>query len=174
MPDPIVIDNEQVERVNEYKYLGIIIDDKLTGSPNTQQVYKKCQQRLHFLRILGNIRVDKVILSLFYKSVIESILSFSITIWYGKITCKDKNKMKKIVRNVGKLHAKTVPLDNVYNSNVMKQVNKIMNDVNHPLNCHYTFLRSGRRLTLPMQRTNRFKNSFIPKSIKLNNYIASK
>ena len=38
VPDKIVIANEHVERVHEYKYLGMIMDDKLTGSANTQQV----------------------------------------------------------------------------------------------------------------------------------------
>ena len=35
MPDTIVIANEQVEMVKEYKYLGMIIDDKLMGSVKT-------------------------------------------------------------------------------------------------------------------------------------------
>lgn len=100
MPDPLVIANEQVERVHEYKYLGVIIDDKLTGSSNTTKLYKKkCKQRIHFLRILKNIHIDQSILSLFYKSVIESILSFAITVWYGSLTCKDRNKLKRIVKN---------------------------------------------------------------------------
>ena len=173
VPDPIVIASEQVERVKEYKYLGMIIDDKLSGSPNSDKVYKTCQQRIHFLRILGNIRVDKGILSMFYKSVVESILSFSITVWYGKLSWKDKNKMKRIVKKEGKLKSSTVPLEELYNCNVMKQVHKIMNDVDHPLNCQYTFLRSGKRLALPMQHTSRFKNTFVPKSIKLYNYFLS-
>ena len=41
VPDPIVIANEQIGREEEYKYLGNVIDDKLTGSQNTQHVYKK-------------------------------------------------------------------------------------------------------------------------------------
>ena len=110
MPDTIVIANGQVERVKEYKYLGMIIDDKLMGSANTQQVYNKCQQRIYFLRVLKNIQVDRTILSLFYKSVIESILCFSLLIWYGKLICKDKNKLKKIVKTVGRLQANTTSL----------------------------------------------------------------
>ena len=148
-----------------------MIDDKLTGSSNTQLVYKKCQQRIHFLRVLKNLHVDQTILSLYYKSIVESILCFTITLWYGKITCKDKNKLKKIVKTASTLQAKTVTLDELYNNNVMKQVDKIMNNINHPLNCHYTFLRSGRRLALPIQHTSRFKNSFVPKSIKLYNHL---
>ena len=76
IPDLIVIANEQVERI-------MTIDDKLTGSPNTQQLYTKCQQRIYYLRVLENIRMDNTILSLFYKSVVESVLCFLISIWFG-------------------------------------------------------------------------------------------
>ena len=52
VPGPVVVANEQVESLHKYKYLGIILDDKLTRSANTQKLYKKCQQRVHFLRVL--------------------------------------------------------------------------------------------------------------------------
>ncbi len=67
VPDTIVIANEEAERVEEYRYLGVVIDKKLTGSGNSQQVYNKCQQRILFLRIVRNTHVDQTILSLFYK-----------------------------------------------------------------------------------------------------------
>ena len=172
IPDPLVIANEQVERVNEYKYLGVIIDNKLTGSANTSKLYKKCKQRIHFLRVLKNIHVDKSILTLFYKAVIESILGFAIPVWYGSLTCQDKNKLKKIVKTAGKLKARTECLDEVYNTMVIKQLRKIMNDVQHPLHCQYNFLRSGKRLALPKLQTSRFRNSFIPMSIKIFNSSA--
>ncbi len=67
VPDTIVIANEEAERVEEYRYLGVVIDKKLTGSGNSQQVYNKCQQRILFLRIVRYTHVDRTILSLFYK-----------------------------------------------------------------------------------------------------------
>lgn len=79
--------------------------------------------------------------------------------------------MKKIVKTAGKLHAKTVSLDELFNTYVRKHLNKIMTDASHPLHEHYVFLRSGKSLALPRLHTNRFKNSFIPKSIKLYNYL---
>ena len=41
VPDRIMIESEYVERVSEYKYLGIVIDDQLKGSVNNQIVYKR-------------------------------------------------------------------------------------------------------------------------------------
>ena len=76
VPDPLIINNEPIERVHTYKYLGMIIDDQLKGDANTDMVYKKCNQRLHFARVLRNMHVDTSILNLFYKSTLESILCF--------------------------------------------------------------------------------------------------
>ena len=171
VPDPIIIDNEPIERVSKYKYLGFIIDDKLKGDANTDMVYKKCNQRLHFARVLRNLHVDATILNLFYKSTLESILCFSISTWYGKLVGQDKRKLGKIVRKARKLGITTTPLEELYQKYVMKQVGKIMQDNGHPLNSYYVFLRSGRRLDQGRQRTNRYKKSFVPKSITLYNRI---
>ena len=173
VPDLITIEEESVERVRQYKYLGIVIDDELKGSFNTEMVKKKCNQRLHFLRVLNNIRVDKKIISLFYKSTLESVLNFSITAWYGKLTCKDKNTLVRIVKKAKKLGAETTPLDKLYQAGTVKQIEKIMKDETHPLYNCYVFLRSGRRLALPMQRTDRYRKSFVPKSILLYNHLST-
>ena len=165
------IASESVERVSEYKYLGIVIDNKLTGSQNTQLVFKKCIQRVHHLRILKNLNVNPSIVTLLYKSIVESVLCFSISIWYGRITCNSKSKLKKIVKTSSKLGASVTPLEDLYNACVLAQVKKIMSDQNHPLHDVYHFLKSGKRLALPRTRTTRYKNSFVPKSIKLFNHF---
>ena len=171
---PLVIKSENVERVKEYKCLGVIIDDQLSGSANTKSVYSKCIQRIHHLRILRNIGVDKNILSLFYKSMIESVLCFSITVWYGGLTGKSKHKLEKITKSGRKLGADVVSLSELYEKSMLQIIEKIMSDVSHPLHGNYVFLRSNRRLAVPVLRTSRFKNSFVPKSIKLYNHIKTK
>ena len=171
---PLIIKSESVEKVHEYKYLGIVIDDKLSGNANTDAVYSKCRQRVHHLRILKNICVDRTILSLFYKSIIESVLCFSLIIFYGSLTGKNKSKLEKIVRNAKRLGAEVSSLNGLYDKYMKKFVDKIMVDDSHPLYSNFIFLRSGRRLAMPLIRTTRFKNSFIPKGIKLFNYVQSK
>ena len=95
----LVIKEEQVEIVHDYKYLGVQIDDKITGDVNTKKVYVKCMQRIHFLRILRNLKVDNTILSLFYKSVIESILCFCITTLYGCLSLKKQEQTQNGCEN---------------------------------------------------------------------------
>ena len=171
----LVIKSESVERVNEYKYLGMAIDDKLTGSQNSQLVYMKCMQRVYHLRILRNINIDSKILSFLYKSIIESILCFSITTWYGNITSQQNNKLKKIVNVSGKLghHFKPCLVQALFEKYALAQLDKIMKDDTHSLNNNYTFLKSGRRLSAPTRRTTCFKNYFVPTSIRLFNHCKS-
>ena len=83
-------------KMTRYKYLVVIIDDQLSESQNTDMVYKKCQERLHFMRILKNLHIHNNIMNLFYKSMIESVLSFSIAIWYGKLRIR-----KNLIRYSG-------------------------------------------------------------------------
>ena len=78
---PISIKGETVTIVHQYKYLGIIIDDKLEWDPHSSSVHSKMQQRLFFLRKLNSFHIDSKILYLFYTSVIESILLFCFHAW---------------------------------------------------------------------------------------------
>ena len=52
---PVSINDEDVEIVHEYKYLGTIIDDKLKGTSNVKKMCKKANQRLYFLRKLKDV-----------------------------------------------------------------------------------------------------------------------
>ena len=67
---PLKINNMDVEVVTEYKYLGTIIDNKFNFASNITAVCKKANTRLFFLRKLYNLKVDKTIMELFYKSVV--------------------------------------------------------------------------------------------------------
>ena len=81
--EPITIHGHPIEQVPEYKYLGTIIDKKLNWNPNSQVLAGKANQRLYFLRKLREFRVDNTILVLFYQSLLQSILTFSLVCMYG-------------------------------------------------------------------------------------------
>ncbi len=49
---PITMNNVITENVQEYKYLGTVIDSKLTWNAHTNARLAKAQQRLYFLRKL--------------------------------------------------------------------------------------------------------------------------
>ncbi len=69
------------------------------------------------------IGVNKRILSLFYKSTVESIISFCIINWFGSCTNIDKRKLKRIVKCAKRLGCDAVELEGLYRIAVTKNVN---------------------------------------------------
>jgi len=84
-PDITVIDGQTVELVQSYKYLGTFLDNKLTFKKNTDSIYKKSQQRLFCLRKLSKFQVDSTLMTLFYRSFIESTITFSFVCWFQSL-----------------------------------------------------------------------------------------
>ena len=163
---PIRIKDQSVEIVQTYKYLGTVVDDALRGSENVQRIYKKANQRLFFVRKLKKANVNTTIMSLFYKSVVESVICFCMCVWYGGCRDCDKKKLKRIVRSAERLGCNVCDLDVLYDLSLRKCLVHIMQDNSHPLYHCFNLLPSGTRLNSIFCRTNRFKFSFVPSAIR--------
>ena len=94
-PGKTIIHNNEVEIVSKYRYLGTIFDDKLKWDDNTEEIVKKGQQRLYLLRKLNYFSVDQKILTLFYKSFVESVLSFSFICWFHSLGVEEQEQPAK-------------------------------------------------------------------------------
>ena len=167
---PLRINGDSIEIINEYKYLGTIIDSKLNWNSNTDAVFKKCQQRLHLLRKLKSFNVNAGVLSLFYRCFVESVLTFSFQCWYGSLSLTNKSRLEKVILIASKITG--VPLNNLsylYEKRVLNLAVKILSDETHVLHNEYVKLPSGKRYLVPCYKTNRGKNTFIPFSVRLLN-----
>ncbi len=58
-PPAIYINEECVERVHTFKFLGTLTSDDLSWSANTTATVRKAQQKLHCLRILRQNKLEK-------------------------------------------------------------------------------------------------------------------
>ena len=155
-PGKTIIHNNEVEIVTKYKYLGTIFD-KLKWDDNTEEIVKKGQQRLYLLRKLNYFSVDQKILTLFYKSFIESVLSFSFICWFHSLGVKNRNSLQRIVRIASKITA--VPQRDLAlfcEQQILRHARSILTKKDHILNQEFTTLSSGRRLRCPICKTNRF------------------
>ncbi|KAK2182508.1 hypothetical protein NP493_352g03041 [Ridgeia piscesae] len=85
---PIVINGEPVEQVDSFKYLGVILDEKLSFTEHVTAVQKKFQQRLHVLRKLRAFYVDPLLLRL-YRSIIEPLLTYCSICYYPALSVKN-------------------------------------------------------------------------------------
>ena len=142
--DTVIHDNK-VEVVDEYKYLGTTINNKLKWDRHCSVTYKKCQQRFYCLRKLRSVNTDSTILSMFYKYCIHSVLTFSFICWFGNVSQKDKNKLQRVVNISSKITGlKQSSLTALYEKQVLRKANKIINDNTHIL-YEYVLLPSSRR-----------------------------
>ena len=76
LPDPIIINDHTVERVSTYQYLGVMLNNDLSWSNNTDYIMPKKNSRLHCLRKLKKINVNICILKFFYQLVIKSVFTY--------------------------------------------------------------------------------------------------
>ena len=163
----VAIDDKHVEIVDSYKYLGSVIDNKLKGDQNLNRITKKARQRLFFLRKLNYVKVNNKILTLFYTSIIQSVITFCIICWYGNAGQCDLNALDRIIKSARKMGCTEIgTLNELYYEYIEKKTIFIMSDTNHPLHKYFRFLPSGIRLNSIYCRTERLKKSFVPSAIR--------
>ena len=167
----LYIDGTQVERVKTLKFLGTHISEDLTWTHNTQQTIKKAQQRLFFLRKLRKFGLPTKLLGNFYRCTVESVLTNSITVWYGNCTIQDRKALQRVIKAAQFICRAALPsLQDTYNTRVTKRAQSIIRDHTHPQHRLFTLLPSGRRYRSMKARTTRLTNSFYPQAIRLLNH----
>ena len=160
-----------IEIVDAYKYLGVIIDNKLTWAQHIDKVYKKAQSRLFFLRKLKSFNVCNKMLLMFYETVICSIFSFALVCWGGNATLRDKNKLNKIIKKAEScVGSKLDGIDIILSNVLMKKALKIEKTELHPLHGILMMFKSRSnsrtKYVLPCISSDRYGKSFIPSGIK--------
>ncbi len=142
---PLVISGTPVERVSSFKYLGVNISEDLTWTTHIQTQVKKARQRLYHLRQLRKFRVSPTILKTFYAGTIESVLTQCISAWYGNSSSQDCKALQRVVRLAERISGSALPsLQDIYLKRCRSRAVKIIKDSNHPGNCLFTLLPSGK------------------------------
>ncbi len=160
---PVLIESHPVEIVDNIKYLATYIDSKLSFVDNTNYILKKCMQSLFLIWRISRYAVSQNILGIAYKSLVESVLTYNLTSWYGHINCKQKNSLPRVTtiasKIIGRPQSKLVK---VYTSRCVGKAECILKDPTHPLCDQFVLLHSERRFLMPRAKTNTYKISFVP------------
>lgn len=169
---PITINGETVEAVQNIRYLGVNISHDLTWTVNITATAKKGLQRLHFLRCLKRARLPQQLLVSFYRSAIESVLTYCITVWYSGCTAENRKALQRVIKTAERITGTQLPrLEDIYRTRCIRRVKGIIRDSTHPGHCLFTPLPSGRRYRTLSARTTRLKNSFYHRAVTLLNSI---
>ncbi|KAI4903266.1 hypothetical protein NFI96_001570, partial [Prochilodus magdalenae] len=114
---PLQINNTAVSMVESLKFLGITISRDLKWEKNTISIIKKAQQRMFFLRQLKKFNLPQTLMIQFYTAIVESILTASITIWFGSSTSQERTKLQRIIRTAERITGCNLPsLQQIYTS----------------------------------------------------------
>ena len=91
-------DGKNLEVIKEFKLLGVVLEDNLKWSKNTQYICQKARSKIWLLRNMkqSGLTVSELIDA--YKKEVRSLLELAIPVWHSSLT----KKQSKIIENVQK------------------------------------------------------------------------
>lgn len=169
---PVNIQGLDIEMVEEYKYLGVHLNNKLDWSHNTDVLYRKGQSRLHLLRRLRSFGVCRTLLRTFYDSVVASVIFYAVVCWGCGSSERDRKRLNKLVRRAGSvLDCPLDSIEEVGERRMLAKLTSIMDNPSHPLHETVGALSSSfsSRLIHPRCRKERYRRSFLPTAVRMFN-----
>ena len=165
--EPVIIHGQKIKQVTHFKFLGTTISNSLKWDDNCRKVLSKARQRLYFLRQLRKFRVGQAVMLRFYRAVVESVLTSSITVWFGNAAQHDRDLLQGVVDTASRIVGCQLPsLESIYGRRVTRRARKIVRDPDHPANYLFEPLPSGRRFRSIRARTSRLRDSFFPTAVR--------
>jgi hypothetical protein len=185
LPDvpKIVIDNAEIECVKECTLLGVILNDRLNWQDNVEKLYKKASRRMYFISQLKRTRMPSRDIIKVYVSLVRPIMEYACQVWHAGLTEQQAEVIESIQERALKIAFPTLDYDHALKeANLMtlyqrreilcRRLFKSAQVPSHKLN---PLLPEPRVIThnqrhpmkypLPVCKTNRLKDSFIPYSL---------
>ena len=99
--------------------------------------------------------VSRELLHIVYKSLVESVLTFNIVVWYENLGVKGRAKLARIDGMAGKITgAKRDSLSDLYLTAAEQKTARILDNAKHPLFSQFQKLRSGQQYKVLIARKN--------------------
>ena len=155
--NPLWIDGQRTETVDNFKLLGNTISNDLSWKVNTNAIVSKAHQRLYFLRQLRKFGLKK---ETAYRCTIESALSFFTCVWFGGLSAHQQRHLDRVVKTAGRIIGCSLPpLGTTYRDRCPAHTMKIMSDPQHPAHHPFVKLPSGRRYRSIKTKSARFSQT---------------
>ena len=164
----IEINGESVERVSDYKYLGVTVNERSDWSVHAENVLSKVNQRMYFVRKLNVFGIDKMLVSLFYQAAVQSLFSFCVVVWGGNLACKVSRRFDRVAVRVTRMTGINQDcFTTIFEKFCIRKLMSILKDSNHPLYDNISFSSRSQRIILPKVNRERYRKSFLPYALKL-------
>ena len=79
------INDQIIDQVCTYKYLGVTIDEKQHWSHHIDNIKSKANKRLYFVRKLGQFKVDRTLITLFSSLLLKVSYLFVLLVGEGTV-----------------------------------------------------------------------------------------
>lgn len=166
-PTALTLNGQTMQCVKEYMYLSATTDHKLPLRPMVRWSLSKCHQQLSFLIKMRKFQVRSSVLQAFYRSFVESIVTFNITAWDGMMSATDLNPFNRIV----KIEQEQEPLSSIHKKMIAKMAtNSRTHTHTHTLHTYYNLMPSGWRYSSLLLRTRRATSRGIRTNKLTNNH----
>ncbi|CAH1253777.1 IGFALS [Branchiostoma lanceolatum] len=179
-PPPLTLNGERVERVRKFKLLGVIVSDDLSWGPHIDYILSKVRPRLHYLRLSKRAGLPADVLLDIYKAFIRPVLEYGSPVWGGlpRGLAEELEKVQRSCCRIISIPYEQLPtLESRRREATTRELRRVVADPTHPCHqflqpateCQYQ-LRRAPRFKLPLSRSNRHSQSFIPRALAMLNH----
>jgi hypothetical protein len=136
---PVSLNNTEIDVTTVYKYLGVMLDTKLSFRDHVVNVVKKSGSKLYCVRSMRKLNVNPEIIVMFYNATIPPALMYACTAMYGLLPNYLKEELDRTKRTCckilgrGAVCSRLKQNDKVYEESVIRRADKIRSDSRHPL-----------------------------------------
>jgi hypothetical protein len=161
--DYLFINGSPIEKVEHFKYLGVIFSNSLKWHEHCTYINSKLRSRFYAFSKFKHFKTSILQQEHFIKTLIFPILEYNIELWYFSSNANDRARLLKLFNQ----NRFAINMDDFVAQRIYKLATNFIEFNDHILNHCYSCPRSN--YIMPKIRTSRFLQSFVPTSIKVLN-----
>jgi hypothetical protein len=92
--EPIIVNDKPIERIDNFKLLGIWISSNLTWNYHIDRICTKASQRIYFLKLLRRSGAPTKDLITYYKTIVRPIIEYGCQVWSSGLTVEQSQKLE--------------------------------------------------------------------------------
>lgn len=95
-----------VERVTQFRCLGVSVSEDLSWSTNITSVIGKAQRRIFYLRKLKSAKIPEQLMVNFYHCAVSGILAYGLLVWFSSRTKAEQQVLQRVYSLLNETHYK--------------------------------------------------------------------